>query len=401
MSKNIDQIFTTNPITSNASTDLMYFGQSPYGVTNDAAMTYAHFSAQFGAPFTPSGLTETNDTNVTLTLGGTPTTSLLQAVSITAGWSGTLSLARGGLAANLTASNGGIFYSTASAGAILAGTATAHQALLSGASTTPVWSTATYPTTSTVSQILYSSSANTIAGLATANNGTLVTSSSGVPSILAGPGTTGNVLQSNSAAAPSFSTATYPSTTTINQILYSSAGNVVGGLATTNSASLSTSAAGAPTWLALTTGQVVIGSGAGAPAAATLTASTGITITNGNNTITVAVNGADPWVDETGSTVTMTANTGYTSDDGATLVTLTLPTSSAIGNWVEINGKGAGLWKIAQAAGQQINFGSSPTTAGAGGSLASTLQYDSVKLRCITANTIWTVVAVQGNLTVV
>jgi hypothetical protein len=35
----------------------------------------------------------------------------------------------------------------------------------------------------TASQILYSSAANTIAGLATANNGTLVTSGAGVPSI--------------------------------------------------------------------------------------------------------------------------------------------------------------------------------------------------------------------------
>lgn len=47
MSKNIDQVFTANPITTNASTDLMYFGQSPYGPTDDAAMTYANFAAQF------------------------------------------------------------------------------------------------------------------------------------------------------------------------------------------------------------------------------------------------------------------------------------------------------------------------------------------------------------------
>ncbi len=52
-----------------------------------------------------------------------------------------ISLAHGGTNANLTASNGGIFYSTASAGAILSGTATAGLALLSGASTTPTWST--------------------------------------------------------------------------------------------------------------------------------------------------------------------------------------------------------------------------------------------------------------------
>jgi hypothetical protein len=47
MSKNIDQVFISNPITTNASTDLMYFGQSPYGAGNDAAMTYSNFSAQF------------------------------------------------------------------------------------------------------------------------------------------------------------------------------------------------------------------------------------------------------------------------------------------------------------------------------------------------------------------
>jgi hypothetical protein len=49
MSKNINQVFIANPITTNASTDLMYFGQSPYGSGNDAAMTFANFAAQFGS----------------------------------------------------------------------------------------------------------------------------------------------------------------------------------------------------------------------------------------------------------------------------------------------------------------------------------------------------------------
>ena len=39
---------------------------------------------------TPSALTKTDDTNVTITLGGSPTTSLLAATSLTMGWSGTL-----------------------------------------------------------------------------------------------------------------------------------------------------------------------------------------------------------------------------------------------------------------------------------------------------------------------
>ncbi len=43
--ENIKQVYDANPITSNVSTDLMYFGQSPYGITNDAAMLYSNFAA--------------------------------------------------------------------------------------------------------------------------------------------------------------------------------------------------------------------------------------------------------------------------------------------------------------------------------------------------------------------
>lgn len=55
---------------------------------------------------TASALTKTDDTNVTLTLGGTPASSLLAAASITVGWSGTLSTARGGTGQNWSASSG-------------------------------------------------------------------------------------------------------------------------------------------------------------------------------------------------------------------------------------------------------------------------------------------------------
>ena len=43
---------------------------------------------------TPAALTKTDDTNVTLTLGGTPATSLLQSTSLTLGWTGTLADSR-------------------------------------------------------------------------------------------------------------------------------------------------------------------------------------------------------------------------------------------------------------------------------------------------------------------
>ncbi len=100
MSKNISQVYTSNPITSNQAGDLMYFGRSPYGIGDDTAMTFSDFEAQFGTPFTPSALTKSDDTNVTLTLGGSPTTALLQNTSLTLGWTGTLSPARGGTGVN-------------------------------------------------------------------------------------------------------------------------------------------------------------------------------------------------------------------------------------------------------------------------------------------------------------
>jgi alpha-D-ribose 1-methylphosphonate 5-triphosphate synthase subunit PhnH len=51
---------------------------------------------------TPAALTRVDDTNVTLTLGGTPGTALLQATSLTLGWTGVLAMSRGGLGVALT-----------------------------------------------------------------------------------------------------------------------------------------------------------------------------------------------------------------------------------------------------------------------------------------------------------
>lgn len=51
-------------------------------------------------------LTRVNDTNVTLTLGGTPTGALIKAVSLSLGWQGELGLARGGTAADLSGTGG-------------------------------------------------------------------------------------------------------------------------------------------------------------------------------------------------------------------------------------------------------------------------------------------------------
>ena len=71
---------------------------------------------------------------------------------------------------------------TSSIVALAAGTA--GQILQSGgASADPAYSTSTYPATNAINTLLYASSANIMAALATANSGVLTTSTSGVPSI--------------------------------------------------------------------------------------------------------------------------------------------------------------------------------------------------------------------------
>ena len=157
-----------------------------------------------------AALTKVDDTNVTLTLGGSPTIALLAATSLTLGWTGTLAaarlnsnvvqavtndtnvtgsistqnltlgwtgqlaLTRGGTNASLTASNGGVVYSNASALAILAGTATANLPLLSGSNTTPSWASISYPTVANSGGIPYFSSSSVISTTATLSANELI-----------------------------------------------------------------------------------------------------------------------------------------------------------------------------------------------------------------------------------
>lgn len=125
-----------------------------------------------------------------------------------------LTLAKGGTNANLTASDGGIFYSTSTAGAILSGTATARQMLQSGSSTAPAWSTATWPATTTANRILYSSATNTVGEITSANSAVLVTNSSGVPAFT-GSATNGQLVVGNTGGTPTLATLTAGTNVTI------------------------------------------------------------------------------------------------------------------------------------------------------------------------------------------
>lgn len=143
----------------------------------------------------------------------------------------------------------------------------------------------------------------------------------------------------------------------------------------------------------LDNGELIIGSTGNNPALTTLTAGSGITITNGAGSITIASSGGGPfsWTEVTGTSQQAITNAGYITNNGA-LVTITLPTTAAIGDELIVVGKGAGGWTIAQNALQFIQIGSSASTIGTGGSVSSTNRYDSLYLVCTTANTAWTTV---------
>jgi len=104
--------------------------------------------------------------------------------------------------------------------------------------------------------------------------------------------------------------------------------------------------------------------------------------------------------EETTISANLEINKGVIANNVA-LVTLTLPTTASVGDTLEVVGKGAGGWLIAQNAGQSIHFISSTTTVGVGGSLASSQQYDAIKMVCTVADTEFTVVSSSGNITIV
>ncbi len=83
---------TLSKLAGNITTAKQYLSQTGNGAAS-AAPVWATIT---GADITGATLSKTDDTNVTLTLGGTPTTALLRAASMTLGWTGLLSKARGG-----------------------------------------------------------------------------------------------------------------------------------------------------------------------------------------------------------------------------------------------------------------------------------------------------------------
>lgn len=148
-----------------------------------------------------------------------------------------------------------------------------------------------------------------------------------------------------------------------------------------------------------TNGQLPIGSTGNQPVLATLTAGAGISITNGAGSITIASTGEAATWNLITTNQTLAVNNGYVVTSGT--LSLALPATSAVGDEIELTLDGGTSWTLTQGVGQQIRFGSTQTTAGVGGSLASTAQGDAIRLICTVANTRWNILSSIGNITVV
>lgn len=206
-----------------------------------------------GSAVTPSALTEVNDTNVTLTLGGTPSTALLQATSITAGWTGTLAVARGGSGLSSTTPYAIITGGTTGTGALqqVASLGTTGQVLTSGgAGALPTWTTITGGSgtvnSGTINDLAwYASTGTAVSGLATANSSGLLTNGSGVPAWVAYTGTGAPVLATSpTLVTPILGTPTSGTLTNCTGLVPST------GLAATGTPTASTYLRGDNAWVA-------------------------------------------------------------------------------------------------------------------------------------------------------
>jgi len=90
-------------------------------------------------------------------------------------------------------------------------------------------------------------------------------------------------------------------------------------------------------------------------------------------------------VNQASSSVTMVAGTTYVINNGASLVTLTVPVATAIGDVFNVIGQSSGKWLVQMNGGQTCNTGAASTTAA--GSVAAGTRYDCLQMVCTVANT--------------
>ena len=129
-------------LTSYTAGDLLYYATGTT-LTKLAIGTSGQWLGSSGtAPQwnSPAALTKTDDTNVTLTLGGSASTALLNAASLTLGWTGQLAVTRGGTGLSSVAQGDILYASATNTLSALAKNITATRYLSNtGTSNNPAW----------------------------------------------------------------------------------------------------------------------------------------------------------------------------------------------------------------------------------------------------------------------
>lgn len=353
-SGNLAPLFTTSVATATTTPALSF------ALSNANANTW--FGNNTGGTAAPAhnssgSVTKTDDTNVTLTLGGTPNNSVLNSFSLALGWTGTLAAARGGTGVaalgNLT--------KTDDTNVTLSLSGTPTGALIQSVGLTLGW-------TGTLAVARGGSGRGTATEYAVICGGTTAT---GAHQSVASVGTANQVLTSNGAGAlPTFQTlpavaltvaSTAISAGTTTRVLYDNAGVLgeyaisgTGSVAMTNSPTLVTPALGTPSsgnLSSCTNYPVAQLSGLGSGVATMLASATGATV-------------ALSWIIDGGGT-TITTGLKYG---------LKIPFACTITAWtIGLDQSGSiviALWKDTQAnyppvVGDEISAASRPTVSAA------------------------------------
>ncbi len=146
--------------------------------------------------------------------------------------------------------------------------------------------------------------------------------------------------------------------------------------------------ASAMTYPVLTNGQLLIGSTGADPVAASLTAGTGVTVTPGAGTLTVAAtaSAATTWSIKSVSFVDtiLTASQGFITVNVNGQITYKLPSSATLGQIYEIAGSDHATWHwmLIQNAGQSVRGGNRTTTVGTNGGISSLNKGDCIRMVC-------------------
>lgn len=203
----------------------------------------------------------------------------------------------------------------------------------------------------------------------TASNGGIFYSDADSGEILAGTATARQMLQSGSSSAPAWSTATWPATTTANQILYSSAANTVGEITTAASSVLITSAGSVPSFSATLPSAVITNIPGRLLNVQIFTASGTWTKTSGTNTVIVEVVGGGGGSGGIPATAGGEyAQSGGGGGGGYSMKRIDVSAVSSASVTVGTGGSGGSAGTNAGSAGNTSSFGAyCSATGGAGG----------------------------------